>query len=56
MKVKFNKDSLMIVAETEFEEQVMTNMFPHGSNITTFLKTGSTASEVIGLKIITKDK
>jgi hypothetical protein len=53
MKANINIDSkyLMIVPETEFEEQTLTQAFPLGRSFKCFVKTGLTPADIIGLKI-----
>jgi len=58
MKVSKQKDGLLIMPETEFEEEVLCEMFPSNENSkhTVFMKLGMTASEIVGLKILAQDK
>lgn len=51
MKVEKHGDSLIIVPETEMEEQFLCEMYPYGHSFTAYIKTGVTASDLIGLKI-----
>ena len=46
-------DCLMLVPETDFEKTMLTNMYSVGNEYKAFIKTGATASEIVGLKITT---
>lgn len=53
MKVEIIDEGLIIVPETEFEEDFIKSFMLE--NLNTFVKTGATASDIIGL-IIRKEK
>lgn len=44
-------DSLLVVPETDFETQVLKQMFPVDNNYRAFIKTGTMQKEIVGLKI-----
>lgn len=50
MIVRYKKDRLMIVAETEFEEEVLKD-FSSSSDFKVWLKHGASACDVIGLVV-----
>lgn len=41
----------MIIPETDFEQDVLCEIFPSGVTHKAFIKTGITSSEIIGLKV-----
>jgi len=49
MMVKYKKDRLMLVAETEFEEEVLKEF--SSSSLTTWLKHRASACDIVGLVI-----
>lgn len=49
MKVEIIEEGLMVVPETQFEEEYIKSFMLE--DLTAFVKTGSTGSDVIGLKI-----
>jgi len=53
MKVVKDKNALLITPETEFEEQVLCEMFPNNGNskYTVFMKCGLSVGDIIGLKV-----
>jgi hypothetical protein len=53
-EVEEGQDILLIVAETDFEEDYL-RRFHCEKNLTVFLKHGMTIETVIGLKIINKN-
>jgi len=55
MKVEKTKDYLMIVPETEFEEQVLSEMYGEGRTYAAYIKNGLTPKDMIGLKVTTKE-
>ena len=55
MKIKILDDGIMLVPETNFETDILNNMYGPTSNAyVAFLKHGVSADEIIGLKISTK--
>lgn len=58
MNVDKHKNGLLITPETDFEEQVLLEMFPRSedSKHTVFIKSGITPADIVGLKIVCKDK
>ena len=55
MKVELLKNGLLVSPETDFEEQVLCKMFPHGKTAKAFLKCGTTPAEVLGIKVTCLD-
>ena len=55
MKVEITKGGLLIVPETEFEEQTISKMCPYGESLKAFLKCGPSASDVLGIKVVTEE-
>ena len=51
MKVTLCEKSLLVEAETEFEQNWCSNFIQHGETGIAFLKCGLTARDVIGIKI-----
>jgi len=53
MKVKLDGNGLLIMPETEFEDNWLRKNYREDTNkeIKTFLKTGLTAQETVGLKV-----
>ena len=55
MKVHLEEDGILIVPETEFEEEVLEDLFP-ATKIqdphTAFIKTGTTPAEIVGLRVV----
>ena len=59
MKIIKDKDArleecLLVVPETEFEEQTLMGMYKVGCEYRAYVKCGFTASERIGIKITTQ--
>lgn len=48
MKVRYEKERLMLVAETEFEEEVLQEL-SSSSTYTAWLKHGASACDIVGL-------
>ena len=52
MKVSILKDHLLVVPETEFEEDWLLNLYQQGVDHSAFIKTGLTLNDILGLKIV----
>lgn len=50
MKVKIEKDGLLVVPETDFEEEYLRS-YSNQKELDVFLKHGLTVKELIGLKV-----
>ena len=55
MKIKKAVDHLMIISETELEEQVLSEMYEQGKTYGAYIKTGITLKDMVGLKVTTKE-
>ena len=51
MKIEMLDDGLLLVAETDFEEATLKTMFPVGEDFNAYLKTATSANEIVGLRI-----
>lgn len=51
MKIQIEEDSLLIVPETDFEEEWCAEFIPHGEKAIAFLKCGLSSLNIIGIKI-----
>jgi hypothetical protein len=54
MKVVIEKNGLLVVPETDFEEEYL-RTFHDQSKLTAFLKHGATLQDLVGLKIEKKE-
>ena len=54
MRVIKDKNGLLIMPETEFEETILCEMFPRNndSKHTVFMKCGASVGDIVGLKVV----
>lgn len=56
MKVKKVSDGLLILPETEFEEEYVNENFGRGDKLTAFVKCGLSPADLIGIKVCHQEK
>ena len=56
MKVKNVSDGLLILPETEFEENYINENFGRGNKLIAFVKCGLSAADLIGIKVCHQEK